>query len=152
MSISDELMWRYFELLSFRPLDEIERLKREVGEGANPRDVKFQLGREIVARFHDAKAAEGAQAAFIARFQKGALPDDMPDVTLQAQDGRLGIGNLLKEAGLVESTSEAFRMIRQGAVRCDGERIEDRNLAIVPGNTHVIQVGKRRFARVTVIS
>jgi tyrosyl-tRNA synthetase len=152
MSISDELMWRYFELLSFRPLDEIERLKREVGEGANPRDVKFQLGREIVARFHDAKAAEGAQAAFIARFQKGALPEDMPDVTLQAQDGRLGIGNLLKEAGLVESTSEAFRMIRQGAVRCDGERIEDRNLAIVPGNTHVIQVGKRRFARVTVIS
>jgi tyrosyl-tRNA synthetase len=152
MSISDDLMWRYFELLSFRPLDEIGRLQQEVGEGANPRDIKFQLGREIVARFHDAGAAEAAQAAFIARFQKGALPEDMPDVTLQAQNGRLGIGNLLKQAGLVESTSEAFRMIRQGAVRCDGERVEDRGLAIAPGNTHVIQVGKRRFARVTVIS
>jgi tyrosyl-tRNA synthetase len=152
MSISDDLMWRWFELLSFRPLDEIGRLKQAVGEGANPRDIKFQLGREIVARFHDAGAAEAAQAAFIARFQKGALPEDMPEVTLQAQDGALGIASLLKGAGLVESTSEAFRMIRQGAVRCDGERVEDRSLAIPPGNTHVIQVGKRRFARVTIIT
>jgi tyrosyl-tRNA synthetase len=152
MSISDDLMWRYFELLSFRPLDDITALQREVEAGANPRDIKFQLGREIVARFHDAQAAEAAQAAFIARFQKGALPEDMPDVTLQAEDGQLGIASLLKNAGLVSSTSEAFRMIRQGAVRCDGERIEDRNLSIVPGNTHVIQVGKRRFARVTVVS
>ena len=152
MSISDDLMWRYFELLSFRAMDDIAALKRDVEAGANPRDIKFQLGREIVARFHDRGAAEAAQATFIARFQKGALPDDMPDVTLQATDGQLGIANLLKNAGLVGSTSEAFRMIKQGAVRCDGERVEDRDLAIVPGNTHVIQVGKRRFARVTVVS
>jgi len=152
MSISDDLMWRYFELLSFRPMDDIAALKRDVEAGANPRDIKFQLGREIVARFHDQGAAEAAQAAFIARFQKGALPDDMPDVTLQATDGWLGIANLLKNAGLVGSTSEAFRMIKQGAVRCDGERVEDKDLAIAPGNTHVIQVGKRRFARVTVVS
>ncbi|MGB5538746.1 MAG: tyrosine--tRNA ligase [Gammaproteobacteria bacterium] len=152
MSISDDLMWRYFELLSFRAMNDIAALKRDVEAGANPRDIKFQLGREIVARFHDRGAAEAAQATFIARFQKGALPDDMPDVTLQATDGQLGIANLLKNAGLVGSTSEAFRMIKQGAVRCDGERVEDRDLAIVPGNTHVIQVGKRRFARVTVVS
>ncbi len=152
MSISDDLMWRYFELLSFRPMDDIAALKRDVEAGANPRDIKFQLGREIVARFHDQGAAEAAQATFIARFQKGALPDDMPDVTLQATDGWLGIANLLKNAGLVGSTSEAFRMIKQGAVRCDGERVEDKDLAIAPGNTHVIQVGKRRFARVTVVS
>ncbi len=152
MSISDDLMWRYFELLSFRGLDDIVALKREVEAGANPRDIKFQLGREIVARFHDQGAAEAAQAAFIARFQKGSLPEDMPDVTLPAQNGHLGIASLLKNAGLVDSTSEAFRMIKQGAVRCDGERVENRDLAIAPGNTHVIQVGKRRFARVTVVS
>jgi len=152
MSISDELMWRYFELLSFRSIDDVARLKHAVREGANPRDIKFQLGLEIVARFHDQTAAEAALATFIARFQKGALPDDMPDITLQAEDGRLGIANLLKNAGLVGSTSEAFRMIKQGAVRCDGERIEDKDLAITPGSTHVIQVGKRRFARVTVIT
>ncbi|MEZ5543521.1 MAG: tyrosine--tRNA ligase [Pseudomonadota bacterium] len=152
MSISDGLMWRYFELLSFRPLSEIEQLRRDVAAGANPRDIKFQLGREIVARFHDGPAAEAAQAAFIARFQQGALPDDMPDVTLQSPAAGLGIGNLLKQAGLVESTSEAFRLIRQGAVRCDGERIEDRNLSFLPGATHVFQVGKRRFARATLIS
>jgi len=153
MSISDDLMWRYFELLSFRPMSEIDDLRKRVEEGANPRDIKFLLGQEIVTRFHDRAVAEAAQAAFIARFQQGALPEDMPDVTLQAlaADG-LGIASLLKDAGLVGSTSEAFRMIKQGAVRCDGERIEDRNRAILPGNTHVIQVGKRRFARVTVIS
>jgi tyrosyl-tRNA synthetase len=152
MSISDELMWRYFELLSFRSIDDVARLKHAVHEGANPRDIKFQLGQEIVGRFHDQAAAEAALATFIERFQKGALPDDMPDITLQAEDGRLGIANLLKNAGLVGSTSEAFRMIKQGAVRCDGERIEDKDLAITPGSTHVIQVGKRRFARVTVIT
>ena len=130
MSISDDLMWRYFELLSFRAMDDIAALKRDVEAGANPRDIKFQLGREIVARFHDRGAAEAAQATFIARFQKGALPDDMPDVTLQATDGQLGIANLLKNAGLVGSTSEAFRMIKQGAVRCDGERVEDKGLNI----------------------
>ena len=152
MSISDELMWRYFELLSFRPIDAITRMKREVEQGANPRDIKFQLCHEIVTRFHDQAAAEAARATFIARFQKGVLPDDMPDVSLQAQDGRLGIATLLKNAGLVGSTSEAFRMIKQGAVRCDGVRIEDKDLAITPGTSHVIQVGKRRFARVTVIT
>ena len=152
MSISDDLMWRWFELLSFRTMDDIAALKREVEAGANPRDIKFQLGREIVARFHGQAAAEAAQAVFIARFQKGALPDDMPEIDLPAQDGRLGIAILLKQSGLVGSTSEAFRMIKQGAVRCDGERIEDKDLAIAPGNTHVIQVGKRRFARVTVVS
>jgi tyrosyl-tRNA synthetase len=151
MSISDDLMWRYFELLSFRTMDDIIRLRREVEAGANPRDIKFQLGREIVARFHDPAAAEAAQAEFIARFQKGALPADMPDITLQGPADGLGIATLLKHAALVDSTSEAFRMIRQGAVRCDGERIADKTLVILPGNTHVIQVGKRRFARVSVI-
>ncbi len=150
MSISDELMWRWFELLSFRPMGEIEALRRSVGEGANPRDIKFQLGQEIVTRFHDRAAAEAAQAAFIARFQKGALPDEMPEVTLPGEDGGLGIASLMKGAGLVGSTSEAFRLIAQGAVRCDGDRVEDRNLEIRAGNTHVIQVGKRRIARVTI--
>jgi tyrosyl-tRNA synthetase len=150
MSVSDELMWRYFELLSFRPMNEIERLKREVEQGANPRDIKFQLGREIVARFHDEAAAGNAQANFVARFQQGALPDEMPEVTLASQDGNLGIASLLKGAELTGSTSEAFRMIKQGAVRIDGVRIQDRDLAIEAGNTHVFQVGKRRFARVTV--
>ena len=150
MSISDDLMWRYFELLSFRPLGEIEQLRRDVEEGANPRDIKFQLGQEIVARFHDKTAAESAQANFIARFQKGAMPDDMPELTVAADGGELGIANLLKEAALVGSTSEAYRMIKQGAVRIDGERISDKGLALRAGSAHVFQVGKRRFARVTV--
>jgi len=150
MSVSDDLMWRYFELLSFRPLDEIEQLKRAVIEGANPRDIKFQLGQEIVARFHDGAAAEAAQANFIARFQKGAMPDDMPELTLDSENGEIGIASLLKGADLTGSTSDAFRMIKQGAVRIDGERVEDKGLAIKSGSTHVFQVGKRRFARVTV--
>ena len=150
MSVSDELMWRYFELLSFRPLADIERLRQSVADGANPRDIKFQLGQEIVARFHDAQAAEAAQAAFIARFQKGALPDDMPEITLQAEAGELGVASMLKGAGLVGSTSEAFRMIKQGAVRLDGERVEDKALGLKSGHTCVAQVGKRRFARVTI--
>ena len=150
MSISDDLMWRYFELLSFRPLSEIEQLQQDVREGANPRDIKFQLGQEIVARFHDKAAAEAAQASFIARFQKGAMPDEIQEVTLESQDGVLGIANLLKDAKLTGSTSEAYRMIKQGAVRVDGERIQDKGLSIDAGNTHVFQVGKRRFARVTV--
>jgi len=150
MSISDDLMWRYFELLSFRPLAEIGRLKREVEDGANPRDIKFQLGQEIVARFHSQAAAAAAQDAFVARFQKGALPDEMPELVLASQDGVLVIANLLKDAGLTGSTSESYRMIKQGAVRVDGERVDDRGLGIAAGNTHVFQVGKRRFARVTV--
>jgi len=150
MSISDGLMWRYFELLSFRPMDEIAALRRSVEQGANPRDIKFELGREIVTRFHDRAAAEAAQAAFIARFQKGALPANMPELTLPGESGRLGIASLMKAAGLVGSTSEAFRMITQGAVRCDGSRVADRTLELKAGNTHVIQVGKRRVARVTI--
>ena len=150
MSISDELMWRYFEVLSFRSLDDIEALKAKVSEGMNPRDAKFELGREIVARFHDEAAAEAAQAEFVARFQKGAMPDDMPEISVEAQDGNLGIAHLLKRAGLVSSTSEAFRMIKQGAVKIDGERIEDRGLEIPAGSTSVYQVGRRRFARVSV--
>ena len=150
MSISDVLMWRYFELLSFRPLGEIEQLRHDVEEGANPRDIKFQLGQEIVTRFHDWAAAESAQANFIARFQKGAMPEEMPELTLTAEGGAIGIANLLKEAALVDSTSEAYRMIKQGAVRIDGERISDKGLALRAGSAHVFQVGKRRFARVTV--
>jgi tyrosyl-tRNA synthetase len=148
MSVSDELMWRYFELLSFRPLPEIEALKSGIEEGRTPRDVKFELATEIVARFHDEAAAEGARDEFIARFQKGAMPDHIEEVSVASREGRLGIAHLLKEAGLVGSTSDAFRMIKQGAVRIDGERIEDRGLEIEAGTTHVYQVGKRKFARV----
>lgn len=149
MSISDELMWRYFEVLSFRPLREIDALQQSVEEGRNPRDVKFELAQEIVARFHDQKQAEAAKAEFVARFQKGAMPEEMPEVTVDAPEGELGIGHILKAASLVSSTSEAFRMIKQGAVRVDGERVEDRGLAIPAGQTIICQVGKRKFARVT---
>ncbi len=151
MSISDALMWRYFELLSFRPPSEIEGFKREIEAGKNPRDIKFLLCEEIVTRFHSAEAAQQAQQAFIARFQKGAMPDDMPELALNAHEGGLAIANLLKDAGLVKSTSEALRMIKQGAVKIDGERVEDNKLNIAAGTQHVFQVGKRRFARVTVV-
>jgi tyrosyl-tRNA synthetase len=150
MSISDDLMWRYFELLSFRPLGDIEGLRKAVDEGRNPRDVKFELATEIVARFHDDAAAAAARAEFISRFQKGAMPDEIAAVSVTGQDGRLGIAHLLKAVGLVSSTSEAFRMIKQGAVKIDGERVGDRGLEVAAGTSHVYQVGKRRFARVTV--
>ena len=150
MSISDELMWRYFELLSFRPMSEIVGFKQQVEEGINPRDIKFLLCEEIITRFHDQSAADKAKESFIARFQKGAMPDDMPEVELQASEGHFVIGNLLKEADLVKSTSDAMRMIKQGAVRIDGERVEDNKLTIAAGTQHIYQVGKRRFARVTV--
>ena len=149
MSISDDLMWRYFEVLSFRSLDDIAGLKKAVADGMNPRDAKFELGVEIVARFHDDAAAEGARQEFISRFQKGAMPDEIPEVSLDAEDGQLGIAHLLRGAGLVGSTSEAFRMIKQGAVKIDGERVEDRALHVEAGTTHIYQVGKRKFARVT---
>ncbi|MBT8079383.1 MAG: tyrosine--tRNA ligase [Gammaproteobacteria bacterium] len=148
MSISDELMWRYFELLSFRPLGDIEGLRKAVAEGRNPRDVKFELADEIVARFHDRKAAEAAHAEFVARFQKGAMPEDIEEVTVATRDGVLGIAYILKEAGLVSSTGEAFRMIKQGAVRVDGDRVEDRSTELEAGSAHIYQVGKRKFARV----
>ncbi len=149
MSISDELMWRYFELLSFRPLKDIAALKTAIDEGRNPRDVKFELAGELVARFHDQAAAEKAQAEFISRFQKGAMPDDIEEITVASKDGGLGIAYLLKEAGLVASTSEAFRMIKQGAVRIDGERVADRETAVDAGSTHIYQVGKRKIAKVS---
>lgn len=149
MSISDELMWRYFELLSTRELSEIQSWRRAVEEGANPRDIKFELALELVGRFHDAAQARRAQEGFVARFQRGVIPDDLPEQTLFAgDDGTLAIANLLKSAGLVGSTSEAMRLIGQGAVRVDGERIEDARLKIEAGSIHLYQVGKRRVARV----
>ncbi|MGA8205853.1 MAG: tyrosine--tRNA ligase [Woeseiaceae bacterium] len=149
MSISDELMWRYFELLSFRSLDDLEALKRRVAEGMNPRDAKFELASELVERFHDRDAATAAREEFVARFREGAMPEEMPELTLAGENGRLGLAHLLKQAGLVSSTSEAFRMIGQGAVRIDGVRVEDRALEINAGTTHVYQVGKRKFSRVS---
>ena len=152
MSISDDLMWRYFELLSFRPTSEISEWRRQIGdEGLNPRDVKFKLAEELVARFHSIEAGQQAQAAFIERFQKGALPEEVPEVDVQSREGRLPIANLLKEAGLVASTSEAFRLIQQGAVRINGERVDSRDLELTAGSRHVCQVGKRRIAKVSVV-
>jgi tyrosyl-tRNA synthetase len=152
MSISDDLMWRYFDLLSFRPLADVERLKAEVAAGRNPRDVKFELGMEIVERFHGAGSGERARDAFIARFQQGALPEELAEITLRAGAEGMGIANLLKAAGLVASTSDAFRQIKQGAVKVDGERVEDGSLRFATGAAHVFQVGKRRVARVTVVA
>lgn len=152
MSISDELMWRYFELLSFRSMDSIERLRQEVAAGGNPRDAKFALAEELVDRFHGAGAGVRAREEFVAQFQRGAMPDDMPEAALAAADGAgLPIANALRDAGLTSSSSEALRMIRQGAVRIDGERIEDPDLKLMPGSDQVLQVGKRRFARVKII-
>jgi tyrosyl-tRNA synthetase len=150
MSISDDLMWRYFELLSFRPLDEIGRLKADVAAGRNPMEVKFELAREVVSRFHDSGAAEAAQAEFVARFRRGALPEEVPEVGLSVGGGSIGIADALRQAGLTASNSESFRMIRQGAVKIDGERIEDRERAFAAGDSVVLQVGKRRVARVTI--
>ena len=117
MSISDELMWRYYEMLSFKPMDQINDLKYQVNSGLNPRDVKVDLAKEIIARFHDGKAAEKAHQNFIERFQKNQIPDDLPEQLLNIADEQVPIANLLKEAGLVSSTSEAIRMIKQGAVK-----------------------------------
>ena len=150
MSISDELMWRYFDLLSFRPNADIERLKGEVAAGRNPRDVKFELGVELVDRFHGAGSGARARDAFVARFSQGALPEELAEITLTAEAGALGIAHVLKGAGLVPSTSEAFRQLKQGAVKVDGARVEDAALSFAAGSTHVFQVGKRRLARVTV--
>lgn len=151
MRIDDDLMWRYFELLSLRPIEEVAKLRRDVQEGMNPRDAKFLLGEELVGRFHDPAAGRAAKEEFIARFQKGAMPSEIPDLELQAEQGALPLPQLLKLAGLTPSTSEAMRMIKQGAVKIDGERVEDPALALSAGTTQVVQVGKRRFARVAVI-
>ncbi len=150
MSISDQLMWRYFELLSFRPLDEIAAFQTQIAAGANPRDIKFLLAEELIARFHNAAAATAARESFIARFQQGAMPDEMPEYSLPAGAAGLPVANLLKDAGLVGSTSEALRMIQQGAVKVDGTKLDDKSAVFTSGATHVFQVGKRRFARVTI--
>ncbi|MDD1784222.1 tyrosine--tRNA ligase [Enterovibrio sp. ZSDZ35] len=145
MSISDDLMWNYFELLSFRPLEEIAGFKEEIANGRNPRDVKILLAKEIIARFHSEADADAAEAEFINRFQKGAMPEEMPEFSFEQG---VAIANLLKDASLVGSTSDALRMIRQGAVKIDGEKLEDTKLIPAAG-TAVYQVGKRKFARIT---
>lgn len=151
MSISDDLMWRYIQLLSFEPLATIDAWKRQVADGANPRDIKVRFAQEIVARFHNPAAAAQALAEFEARFQKGALPDEMPEISLPGIDGVLPVPQLLKQAGLVPSTSDAIRQIAGGGVRLDGERVADKGAAVPVGATVVAQVGKRKFARVTII-
>lgn len=148
MSISDDLMWRYFELLSFRSIAEIDGLKQAVADGKNPRDVKFELAHEIIARFHDKAAADAAQQAFIDRFAKKEIPDDLQEVELVA-DGEMPIANVLKEAGLVASSSEGLRMIKQGAVKVDGEKVDSKELTLGKGFVGILAVGKRRIARVT---
>jgi tyrosyl-tRNA synthetase len=150
MSVSDELMWRYFDLLSFRDSAEIARLKASVASGLNPRDVKVMLGQELVTRFHSRGSAEEALAEFEARFRQGVLPDDMPELSLHI-DGPVLLVQVLKQAGLTASTSEALRMIEQGGVRANGDKVLDKSLAITVGETVILQVGKRKFAKVTLV-
>ena len=151
MSISDALMWRYFELLSFRPLAEIAELRQRIAAGGNPRDVKVELAKEIVARFHNAAAAESALADFVARFREKTLPTDLVPQVLAVDATGLRLANVLKEGGLAASTSEANRKIDEGAVRIDGERVTDRSRTLVPGADHVFQIGSRRFARLQLV-
>ena len=150
MSISDDLMWRYYELLSMKPLSEIAQLKEAMVAGENPRNIKVLLAKELVARYHNDAAAEQAEQDFVQRFQKNQIPDDMPEITLQADGAEMMIGHVLKAAGLVTTTSEAFRMMKQGAVKLDGEKIQDKGLALSKGIQCVCQVGKRKFARVKI--
>ena len=149
MSVSDELMWRYFELLSFRPLAEIEALQNEVRQGKNPRDVKFLLAEELITRFHDAKRAKKARQDFIDRFTKGVIPDEMPEASIVLDGTTIGVATMLKQAGLTSSTSESFRMIKQGAVKLDGEKVDDKGLNLDKGRVVVAQVGKRKFTRIS---
>lgn len=150
MSISDGLMWRYYELLSFKPMSDIRGWQKSCEEGENPRNYKVLLAQEIIERFHGLDAAKKALENFEARFQRGAIPDEMDEVKLKVTENEYPIANLLKDAGLVKSTSEAIRMIKQGAVKIDGEKISDPKVAIPVGSKHVYQVGKRRFARVEI--
>jgi len=150
MSISDTLMWRYYELLSFRSLEEIARLKAECAGGRNPREAKVLLAQEIVGRFHSRDAAEHAQTEFDARFRQGALPENMPELTLQTAGAGLPVAQLAKQAGVVDSTSEALRLIAQRGLKVDGDVVADKALTIAAGRTVVIQAGKRKFARVRV--
>jgi tyrosyl-tRNA synthetase len=151
MSISDELMWRYYDLLSFRSLDEVRALRQGVETGANPRDVKMALAEEMVARFHGPAAAEAAREGFIARYRHGEIPADLPEQVVTAASDRLAIAYVLQQAGLVASTSEALRMVAQGGVRIDGQRVENPRLELpADGGRRVLQVGKRRFACVRI--
>ncbi len=148
MSISDELMWRYIDLLSFKTITEIQQWKQSVVEGKNPRDVKVEFAQEIVERFHSRSAAVHAYEEFVARFKQGELPEDLAEMTVSTDGNPIAIANLLKEAGLTASTSESMRMIKQGAVKIDGEKVADAHLQISAGTNHIYQVGKRRFARI----
>lgn len=151
MSVSDDLMWRYIQLLSFESLQTIESWKQQVAAGANPRDIKVRFAQEIVARFHHPDAAKRALEDFESRFQKGAIPEEIPELNLQSANGALPIPQLLKSAGLVASTSDAIRQIAGGGVKLDGERVTDKGIAVPIGATVIAQVGKRKFARVTII-
>jgi len=151
MSVSDELMWRYIELLSFEPLSVVAHWKKEVQEGRNPRDIKVIFAQEIVTRFHGKKAAEKALTDFEARFKQGALPDNMQVIKLYTGDSGIGIAQMLKQAGLTASTSAALRMLEQGGVKLDGEKVSDKSLNLSKGKTVVLQVGKRKFARIKLV-
>jgi tyrosyl-tRNA synthetase len=150
MSISDELMWRYYDLLSLRPNIELAQFKTDVANGANPRDYKIKLAQEIITRYHNSEAAQTATDNFIAQFQKGAIPENIQEITINIEESSLALIHLLKNTGLVESTSEAIRSITAGAVKIDGEKVTDKNLQIAKDTEHVYQVGKRRFAKVAV--
>ncbi len=150
MSISDDLMWRYFELLSFRPMSEIERFKQEMQQGKNPRDIKFLLAEEIITRFHSEADATAAREGFIAQFAKNRIPDDIPELSFEAPEEGYPIANLLKDAGLCASTSDAMRMIQQGAAKIDGEKVADKSVRIHKGTEAVFQVGKRKFAKLSI--
>jgi tyrosyl-tRNA synthetase len=152
MSISDELMWRYFELLSFRPMTEIRSWTEQCLQGANPRDFKVKLAQEIIERFHDEDAAVKALENFEARFQRGLMPDDMEEIEIILNETHTTITRLLKDAGLTNSTSDAIRMINQGAVKIDGEKISDTKLIVSADSQHVYQVGKRKFARIKLLA
>ncbi len=150
MSINDELMWRYFELLSFRPMIEIDEFKKQIEQGANPRDIKFLLAEELITRFHSSEAARNAHADFIQKFQKGAIPDDIEKYVITINEEGIAIANLIKEAGLLGSTSEAMRMIKQGGVKIDGHKIEDKGLRFNKNAELVLQVGKRKFKKIKI--
>ncbi len=151
MSLSDELMWRYFELLSARPMTEVEQFKSQAAEGSNPRDFKYLLAAEMVERFHSKSDAVRAHEQFVSRFQQGNDPDSIEQKNIQIQHNTISLANLLKDAGLVDSTSNAHRLVRQGAVRIDGERISDSRQEVPAGASHVIRVGKRRIAQILVV-
>jgi tyrosyl-tRNA synthetase len=150
MSITDELMWRYYDLLSFRSNEDIADLKADVIGGRNPRDIKFLLCEEIIERFHSREAARAAREEFIARFQQGRMPEEIPEKTLETGGEGIGIAAALSQCGLTTSNSEAFRMIQQGGVKINGEKVSDRTLRLEPGFSGVLQVGKRKFCKAVV--